>query len=228
MKLIHMAFNLQMNTHSSSKTQNAHCHDIRKNLGGISVFLCVSSPSTQTTKRKTRVYFLGLIWGLQHISQRHSRARCLSDKTVLHQFYIIDNLHCGVFKRILLMPSAKAIKYYFNRPNRRQLWNGILWLYSKHHPVFFSRRKNRQLVLHHLIDLIWGDTDKRTFFFFFDKRTFYKNFMVNKVSEETESSCVFNVGSTFLRTSKRKFLSLLILTFSIWQMLIFFPFCLCF
>ena len=122
----------------------------------------------------------------------------------------------------------RFLKYYFNRPNRRQLWNGILWLYSKHHPVFFSRRKNRQLVLHHLIDLIWGDTDKRTFFFFFDKRTFYKNFMVNKVSEETESSCVFNVGSTFLRMSKRKFLSLLILTFSIWQMLIFFPFCLCF
>lgn len=57
------------------------------------------------------------------------------------------------------------LKNCINRPNRRQLWNGILWLYSKHHLVFFSRRKNRQLVLHHLIDLIWGDTDKRTFFF---------------------------------------------------------------
>ena len=82
MKLIHMAFNLQMKTHSSPKTQNAHCRDIRKNLGGISIFLCVSSPSTQATKRKACVYFLDLIWGLQHISQRHSRARCLSDKTV--------------------------------------------------------------------------------------------------------------------------------------------------
>ena len=46
--------------------------------------------------------------------------------------------------------------------------------------------------------------------------------MVNKVNEETESY-VFNAGSTFLRMSKRKFLSLLILTFSIWQMLIFSP-----
>lgn len=139
---------------------------------------------------------------------------------LLGQFYIIDNLYCGVFKRILLTHYAKAIniiggslKKLINIPNQRQLWNGILWLYPKHHAVFFSRRKNRQLVLYHLIDLIWGDTDKRTF---------YKNFMVNKVNEETESY-VFNAGSTFLRMSKRKFLSLLILTFSIWQMLIFSP-----
>lgn len=44
---------LQMKTHSSSKTQNDHCPDIEKNLREISVFIYVSSPSTQATMRKT-------------------------------------------------------------------------------------------------------------------------------------------------------------------------------
>lgn len=59
---MHMALNLQMKTHPSSKTQNAHCHDIKQNLGVVSVFICVSPASTQA-EEKDMCAFPGLDLG---------------------------------------------------------------------------------------------------------------------------------------------------------------------
>lgn len=104
-----MALNLQMKTHPSSKIQNAHCQDIKKNLWEISVFICISS--LQHKQLRERHVCISWAWsGICNTFYKGIKEPEVSlDKTMLCQFHIRDNLCCGVFKRIILRHYAKAI-----------------------------------------------------------------------------------------------------------------------
>lgn len=86
-KLTHMALHLQMKTHPSSKAQNDHCHGIKKKLLGVSVFICVLSPSTQARKERTCVHFLDWIWGIQHSLQREKR---IEDSLICYTILMLE------------------------------------------------------------------------------------------------------------------------------------------
>lgn len=107
-KSMHMALNLQMKTHPSSKTQNAHCHDIKQNLGAVSVFICVSPASTQD-EEKDMCAFPGLDLGDATRFTKGLKGWGLLDKTILCWFHVRDNLCGGVIKRIIFTHYAKAI-----------------------------------------------------------------------------------------------------------------------
>lgn len=94
-----MALHFQMKTHPSSKTRNAHCHDIKKNLLGVSAFICVLSPSTQASKERTCVPFLDLIWGIQHTLQRDERVKA---SLICYTIFMLE---------IMIMESSKEWTY---------------------------------------------------------------------------------------------------------------------
>ena len=54
-------------------------------------------------------------------------------------------------KAINIIGGSLKKKVIPKRQNRRQLWNGILWLCSKHFMASLSRRKNVQFIRHRLI-----------------------------------------------------------------------------
>lgn len=132
-KLIHMVLNLQRKTHPSSKTQNAYCHDIKKKWWGISVFICVSSPSTQASKRKTCVPFQDLIWA--HATHSSKELKGLSSLRLAMPILCQRHSCFGVCRRMTLMHPAKVIhatRGFWKRGKtqlyaRDKFWNGILW-----------------------------------------------------------------------------------------------------
>lgn len=97
-----------MKTHPSSRNWNIHCHDMKKNLAEISVFICASSASTRATKRKTCA-FPGLDLGYVTHFTGGLKGRGLLYRAMLCRFHVRDNLCGGVFKGIILMHYAKAI-----------------------------------------------------------------------------------------------------------------------
>ena len=96
-----------MKTHPSSKTQNAHCHDIKQNLREISVFICVSSASTPAERKMCT--FPGLDLGNAPHFTKGLKGRGFLDQTILCQFHVRGNLCARVFKRIIFTQYAKVI-----------------------------------------------------------------------------------------------------------------------
>lgn len=108
-KLTHMALHLQMKTHPSSKAQNDHCRGIKKKLLGVSVFICVLSPTTQARKARTCVPFLHWIWGIQHSLQRDKR---VEDSLICYSILMLEIMHMMESSQEWIYTSGQSQKHY--------------------------------------------------------------------------------------------------------------------